>query len=126
MKKIDIQRLVCKDGSIGVASRYCSKYQKIYQLRKKIRTSRDVVKLVSNLSQVKPYKKGVYVDGHEREDVVKDRQERFLPEMEELMRESVGVREELDGSLTIINEDAKHIIVSVDQKAHHSNERPSW
>ena len=78
------------------------------------------------LSQVKPYKKGVYVDGHEREDVVKDRQERFLPEMEELMRESVGVREELDGSLTIINEDAKHIIVSVDQKAHHSNERPSW
>lgn len=76
--------------------------------------------------KVKPYKKGVYVDGHEREDVVLDRQERFLPQMEELMRESVGVRQEMDGSITIVNEDAKYIIVSVDQKAHHSNERPSW
>ena len=75
---------------------------------------------------MKPYKKGVYVDGHEREDVVRDRQERFLPEMEALLKECVGVRQEMDGSITIVNEDAKFILVSVDQKAHHSNERPSW
>ena len=31
-------------------------------------------------------KKGVYFDGHERPEVVKDRQEGFLPAIEELKR----------------------------------------
>ena len=76
--------------------------------------------------QVKELKKGVYVDGHEREDVVRDRQDRFLPEMEKLMAECVGVQLGEDGVIKVVNEDAEWIIVSVDQKAHKSNETPSW
>ena len=75
---------------------------------------------------MKECKKGVYVDGHEREDVVRDRQERFLPEMEKIMEECVGVREDENGIISIVNEDAPWILVSVDQKAHKSNERPLW
>ena len=68
----------------------------------------------------------MYVDGHEREDVVRDRQDRYLPEMEQLMRECVGVEQGEDGQINIINEEAEWIIVSVDQKAHESNETASW
>ena len=42
-------------------------------------------------------KKGVYVDGHEREDVVRDRQDRFLPEIEQVLSECVGSRLERMG-----------------------------
>ena len=75
---------------------------------------------------MKECKKSTYVDGHEREDVVRDRQERFLPQMEEILAECVGVTEDEDGSISIVNEDAEWILVSVDQKAHKSNERPLW
>ena len=75
---------------------------------------------------MKECKKGVYVDGHEREDVVRDRQERFLPQMEKILEECVGVREDENGTISIVNEDAEWILVSVDQKAHKSNERPRW
>ena len=68
----------------------------------------------------------MYVDGHEREDVVRDRQDRYLPEIEQLMRECVGVEQGEDGQINIINEEAEWIIVSVDQKAHKSNETASW
>ena len=68
----------------------------------------------------------MYVDGHEREDVVRDRQDRYLPEMEQLMRECVGVEQGEDGQINIINEEAEWILVSVDEKAHKSNETPSW
>ena len=75
---------------------------------------------------MKECKKSTYVDEHEREDVVRDRQERFLPQMEEILAECVGVTEDEDGSISIVNEDAEWILVSVDQKAHKSNERPLW
>ena len=78
------------------------------------------------MSQVKEYKKGLYVDGHERDDVVQDRQKRFIPEMEELIKESVWVTEGEDGSLELCNIDAKYLLISMDQKAHKSNERPTW
>ena len=71
-------------------------------------------------------KKGVYVDGHEREDVVRDRQDRFLPEIEQVLSECVRVEVKEDGAITFVNEDAPYILVSVDQKAHKSNETPSW
>ena len=71
-------------------------------------------------------KKGVYVDGHEREDVVRDRQDRFLPEIEQVLSECVRVEVREDGAITFVNEDAPYILVSVDQKAHKSNETPSW
>ena len=70
--------------------------------------------------------KGVYVDGHEREDVVRDRQDRFLPEIEQVLSECVRVEVGEDGAITFVNEDAPYILVSVDQKAHKSNETPSW
>ena len=75
---------------------------------------------------MKPGKKRLYVDGHERKDVVKDRQERFLPEIQKIMEECVGVRQDENGVISIVNQDAKWILISVDQKAHKSNERPSW
>ena len=77
-------------------------------------------------TQVREHKKGTYIDGHEREDVVRDRQDRFLPEMEQLMAECVGVELGEDGAIKVVNEEAEWIIVSVDQKAHKSNETPSW
>ena len=78
------------------------------------------------LSQVKEYKKGLYVDGHERPDVVADRQERFIPQMEQLIQQSVWVQEDTSGNVSICNEEAPQIIVSMDQKAHKSNQRPTW
>ena len=75
--------------------------------------------------KVKETKKGCYVDGHEREDVVLDRQTRILPQMERILEECV-VEQDENGKISIVNEDAEWILVSVDQKAHKSNERPIW
>ena len=58
-------------------------------------------------SKLKECKKGAYVDGHERADVVLDRQERFLPEMAKVMEECVGVREDENGVISIVNPDAQ-------------------
>ena len=77
-------------------------------------------------TQVKQTKKGVYTDGHERDDVVRDRQERFLPEMKRIMEECVRVKEDENGAITIENEEAEWILVSMDQKAHKSNEQTLW
>ena len=49
-----------------------------------------------------------------------------LPEMEKLMKECVGVQLGEDGAIIVVNEEAEWIIVSVDQKAHKSNEAASW
>ena len=57
---------------------------------------------------------------------MRDRQDRYLPEMEQLMRECVGVELGEDGQINIVNEEAEWILVSVDEKAHKSNETPSW
>ena len=62
-------------------------------------------------TQVKQTKKGVYTDGHERDDVVRDRQERFLPEMAKIMEECVRVREDENGTISIENEEAEWIVV---------------
>ena len=69
-------------------------------------------------------KKGVYFDGHERPEVVKDRQERFLPAIEELKRNAVWVEEDQHGNISIVNDDKPFLPVSADQKGNHSNERP--
>ena len=66
------------------------------------------------------------MDGHERADVGSDRQERFLPQMKNIMEECVGVREDENGVIQIVNPDAEWILVSQDEKAHKSNERPTW
>ena len=76
--------------------------------------------------QVKHYQKTVYVDGHERDDVVQDRMERFLPQMEQIMTNCVHTVEDPCGRIRITNENAEHILVSIDQKAQHSNDGPSW
>ena len=46
--------------------------------------------------------------------------------MSEIMEECVGVRQNEDGTISIVNEDAKWILVSMDQKAHRSNEQTLW
>jgi hypothetical protein len=43
-------------------------------------------------------KKGVYVDGHEREDVIRYRQEVFLPKMEELLAYTTQYNKKSDGT----------------------------
>jgi hypothetical protein len=43
-------------------------------------------------------KKGVYIDGHEREDVIQYRQEVFLPKMEELLSYTTQYEEKDDGT----------------------------
>ena len=75
---------------------------------------------------MKQTKKGVYTDGHERDDVVRDRQERFLPDMKRIMEECVRVKEDENGAINIENEEAEWILVSMDQKAHKSNEQTLW
>ena len=71
-------------------------------------------------------KKGIYVDGHERPDVVLDRQTRFIPEIERILEECVSVNEESDGTIVLVNESAPFLLVNEDEKAHKSNERPVW
>ena len=74
---------------------------------------------------MKQTKKGVYCDGHEREDVVRDRQNRFIPEIMSVIENSVWF-EEVDGEFKINNDDADYILISQDEKAHKSNEQISW
>ena len=71
-------------------------------------------------------KKGLYYDGHERPEVILDRQERFLPAIEELKKNAVWVEEDEAGNTRIVNADKPFLPVSADQKGHHSNERPGW
>ena len=71
-------------------------------------------------------KKGLYYDGHERPEVILDRQERFLPAIEELKKNAVWVEEDEAGNASIVNADKPFLPVSADQKGHHSNERPGW
>ena len=80
----------------------------------------------SSLLKVRETKRGIYYDGHERPEVVKDRQERFLPAIEALKKEAVWVAEDEHGKPYIINEEKPYLPVSADQKGHHSNERPGW
>lgn len=70
--------------------------------------------------KVKETTKGIFMDGHERANVVKDRQERFLPTWRHFVDRSVWSQQEEDGSYTLIREDSPYILVSVDQKAHSS------
>ena len=67
---------------------------------------------------VKDTSKGLYFDGHEREDIVKDRMERFIPELMEAEAKSVSVQYQDDGSIQVVRLDAQYIIV---EKIHHSN-----
>lgn len=71
-------------------------------------------------------KKGMYFDGHERPEVIQDRQERFLPAIDALKAQAVWVHEDHDGKISVVNTDKPYLPVSVDQKGHHSNERPGW
>ena len=49
----------------------------------------------------------MYYDGHERPEVIRDRQERFLPAIEEMKKKSVWVEEDIAGNVSIVNAD-KH------------------
>ena len=68
----------------------------------------------------------MYYDGHERPEVIRDRQERFLPAIEEMKKKSVWVEEDIAGNVSIVNADKPYLPVSADQKGYHSNERPGW
>lgn len=64
------------------------------------RTARRWLKRCS--FEPKPTKKGVYEDGHEREDVMEYREQVFLPRMEELERRAVGFEPTDEGGWSII------------------------
>ena len=91
---------------------------------------------------VRETKKGIYYDGHEREDVVKvlyfniirdrsriilafftqDRLERFIPELLETLENAVKVEKDSEGNVFVTDLDAKYLIVNQDEKSHHSND----
>ncbi|KAF4731620.1 hypothetical protein FOZ62_013847 [Perkinsus olseni] len=64
-------------------------------------------------------KKTLYVDGHEREDVVADR-ERFGKQLDDLRPKLLTIDDE---TLEVqANPEAKFILISQDEKIHHSND----
>lgn len=83
-------------------------------------------------------RKGIYYDGHEREDVVEvcfavasisyleillqDRLNRFIPEMMEMLENCVTVERNSDDNIVVIRPEAKYILVNQDEKIHHSND----
>ena len=89
---------------------------------------------------MKETKKGCYYDGHEREDVIKvrklhnifktsivfskfqDRNERFIPQLFEILEDSVSVDQTESGEIVVVRPEASYIIVNQDEKIHHSNE----
>ena len=67
-------------------------------------------------------KKGIYYDGHERADVVQDRLNRFIPQLNEILENCVSVDRDSWGNLVIVRPEAKYILVNQDEKIHHSND----
>ena len=63
-------------------------------------------------------RKGIYFDGHERPDVVEDRA-RFIKEYEEYYKEAVKID---PTTLETIDKDMKYLLISQDEKIHHSND----
>ena len=63
--------------------------------------------------------KSIYVDGHEREDVIRDRMD-FISKYDEIRKKSFQVDEKTLEEKP--NAHAKFIFVSQDEKIHHSNE----
>lgn len=78
-------------------------------LRIRARTARNwLAKLGFNYAEVK---KGVYIDGHEREDVVQYRNAIFLPKFYELLPRTVTWNEEGDMHIPQLPEGQKPIVV---------------
>ena len=53
---------------------------------------------------------------------LQDRNERFIPQLYELLENSVSVEETPEGEIVLIRPDAKYVIVNQDEKIHHSND----
>lgn len=77
-------------------------------------------------------KNGVYMDGHEHEDVIKFRNEVFLPKMKELercMAQYIYNGTSLEQKEPVLNKDEKHVIpIWHDESCFHANEfkRSTW
>ena len=66
-------------------------------------------------------KKGIYLDGHERKDVIEDRNE-FLKKYARVREDCIQYDDNTDPMVEIPNPNAKRVLVSLDEKAHHSND----
>ena len=75
------------------------------------------------------HKKGVYIDGHEREDVVKHRQ-RYLKQMEDLRKAHQPLPQCSDEEPRVRNEDdedkKKLVVLYHDESIYNTNEGQSW
>jgi hypothetical protein len=72
-------------------------------------------------------KKGVYVDGHERADVIDYRQTEFLPQIEKLQALSINYEKDANGVLQPITPDLplgekEHVIYYYDESCFHAKE----
>ncbi|PVH67279.1 hypothetical protein DL98DRAFT_384146, partial [Cadophora sp. DSE1049] len=72
-------------------------------------------------------KKGVYVDGHEREDVIEYRQEDFLPKIASYVRLSTNYQEDDKGVFhaippTLQKGEKEHVIYYHDESCFHSKD----
>ena len=55
--------------------------------------------------------------------LVRDRRERFLPEMAKILEKCVWVTENENGTISMENEDAEWIVVSLDQNSEGPQEQ---
>ena len=54
--------------------------------------------------------------------IVQDRNTRFIPQLLELLENSVTVEENQDGEIILIRPEARYILVNQDEKIHRSND----
>ena len=54
--------------------------------------------------------------------IFKDRNERFIPQLFELLENTVSVDESESGEMVVVRPEASYILVNQDEKIHHSNE----
>lgn len=71
--------------------------------------------------KVQVLKKSLYVDGHEREDVVRAR-EKYMVDYKEVQKQCYQINDADDALPELPNANATHVIVSQDEKVFHSND----
>ena len=54
--------------------------------------------------------------------IVQERNTRFIPQLLELLENSVTVEENQDGEIILIRPEARYILVNQDEKIHRSND----
>ena len=57
---------------------------------------------------------------------MQDRDERYTPQLLEILENAVSVDEDDQGNIIVIRPEGKYILVNQDEKCHHSNDVQKW